>query len=64
MKQYKVWLRSVPGMYEQYDGAIIVFAENEDDAARAALLKLKQGAFPDRNNSMWKIENVELIYDN
>ena len=60
-KEYRVWVRSVPGMYAQYDGKVDVFATDELEAAEKALDKLKRGAFKDRNRSMWKIEKVEEL---
>jgi hypothetical protein len=56
---YRVWLRSKPGPYEQYNGKIDVTAYDEDDAVAVAFKKLKAGSFPDRNSSMWIIEKVE-----
>lgn len=61
MKNYRVWLKSVPGMFAQYDGKVEVRASSEDDAINMALRKLRTGAFPDRTNNMWKIEKVERI---
>ena len=61
MKQYKVWLRSIPGMYEQYDGYVKVWAEWEEQAKEKALDKLKRESFPDRTRDMWKIEKVEQM---
>jgi MarR-like DNA-binding transcriptional regulator SgrR of sgrS sRNA len=58
-KTYFVWLRSVPGFHAQYDGKVEVRASDEDDAVQKAFRKLKMGAFPDRDRSMWKIEKVE-----
>jgi hypothetical protein len=60
MNRYRVWLRSVPGFYEQYDGYVDVVAEDTEDAKRVALRKLKQTSFPDRNASMWRVERVEM----
>ncbi len=62
MNKYKVFIRSRPGMYEQYSGTVEVVAENEDDAVDAAFRKLKAGAFPDRNKDMWKLEEVTRVY--
>ena len=56
---YRVWLRSKPGMYEQYKGKVDVTAFSEDDAVETALRKLRAGAFPDRTADMWIIEKVE-----
>ncbi len=62
MNKYKVFIRSRPGMYEQYSGTVEVVAENEDDAVDAAFRKLKAGAFPDRNKDMWKLEEVTRVF--
>jgi hypothetical protein len=59
MKRYKVWLRSVPGMYEQYDGYVEVAAEDDEDAIERALSKLKRTSFPGRNRGMWNVHRVE-----
>ena len=59
MKRYKVWMRSVPGAYEQYDGYVEVVAEDDEDAVERAFAKLKRTSFPDRNRSMWKVDRVE-----
>lgn len=61
-KKYKVWMRSVPGFYAQYDGAVEVYAKDDDDAVDRAFEKLKRGAFPDRSRSMWKVEKVERLF--
>ena len=62
MARYNVWMRSIPGMYAQYDGKVEVSAENETEAIDNAFLKLKRGVFPDRNRSMWKVDRVERVY--
>lgn len=59
MRKYTVWIRSVPGMYEQYSGPVTVYADNDSEAEEMALLKLKRGAFPDRSCDMWRVEKVE-----
>lgn len=61
MNKYRVWVRSTPGFYEQYDGKVDVFAEDEEQARERALRELRRGAFPDRGPSMWKIERVEVL---
>jgi hypothetical protein len=61
MKKYRVWIRSVPGFYTQYDGYVDVYADFEEEAIEFAFLKLKRGAFPDRNSSMWRVESVEVL---
>lgn len=60
-KSYRVWLRSVPGMFEQYDGKVDVYAVDEKDAIERALDKLKRDAFPDRSRGMWRVERVEEL---
>jgi len=62
MANYKVWMRSKGGFYEQYNGFVDVYAENDTDAVSKALRKLKTGAFPDRSNSMWTVEKVERVF--
>lgn len=59
MKKFWVWIRSKPGFYAQYDGKVEVFATDDEDAVERAFQKLKRGAFPDRDRSMWKVEKVE-----
>lgn len=60
-KEYVVHLKSVPGMYAQYNGKIRVMAKDDEDAVEEALMKLKRGAFPDRNRDMWRVESVERM---
>ena len=61
MAQYRVWMRSTPGFYTQYDGHVDVEAEDAEDAKEAAFLKLRNGAFSDRGRSMWKYEKIEAL---
>jgi len=58
MKKYKIYLRSKPGFYAQYSGALTVVANDEEQAIERAFLRLKTGAFPDRDRSMWIIEKI------
>ncbi len=60
MKRYRVWLRSKPGFYEQYDGKIDVYADSDEQAIDEAFRELKH-TFPERGRSMWKVEKVEVI---
>lgn len=55
---YTVWLRSVPGMYEQYVTKVLVNANNEEEAIKKAKLKTKMMGFPDRSPSMWKVDSI------
>lgn len=56
---YRVWLRSTPGFYEQYDGYVDVNAEDTDEAKEKAIEKLRRTSFPDRSRNMWRVEKVE-----
>ena len=59
--KFQVWMRSVPGMFAQYDGKVDVYAEDAEGAIEKAHQKLKRGAFPDRSRDMWKVEKVERV---
>jgi hypothetical protein len=61
-KKFKVYLRSVPGFYEQYDGSIDVLAIDSEQAIEKAFRQLKRTTFSDRTNSMWSVEKVEIVY--
>lgn len=61
-KRYKVTVRSVPGIYEQYNGNVNVWARDTDHAKEQAFRHLKRGAFPDRDKTMWKVEKVESLW--
>lgn len=58
MTAYRVWLRSVPGFYAQYDGYVDVNADDAEDAKRRAVRELQRTSFPDRSASMWRVEKV------
>ena len=62
MNKYNVWLRSKPGMYEQYNGKVMVYAEHEEEAVDRAFRKLKRTTFPHRPRGMWRVDKVELIF--
>ena len=64
--KYRVWIRSKPGMCEQYDGYVEVTTQGTqswdmEDIFRIAVQKLRRGAFPDRGPGMWKCEGIELV---
>lgn len=61
MYRFRVWMRSVPGFYEQYDGKVDVWADDESQAEDRAFAELKRGAFPDRSRNMWKVERIEKL---
>jgi hypothetical protein len=46
--KYRVWIRSRPGHYAQYDGNVDVFVDDGEAAIKAALDRLKRTSFPDR----------------
>lgn len=60
MKKYRIWIKSKPGMYEQYNGKVDVHAFFEEEAIKKAFLKLKF-TFPDRPNSLWVTEKIEIL---
>jgi len=60
LKKYTVWLRTKPGMCEQYDGKVEVFAENYDQALDRAFSKLRNGIFPDYSRDLWNVERVHV----
>ena len=66
----RVWLRSAPGFYEQYDGKVdLCFdsmesfwkLQDDDQLLRLAVEKLQRTSFPDRGMSMWKVDRVEVL---
>ena len=61
MNEYRVYIKSVPGFYAQYNGHVDVFADDVGEAVEKALLKLKRGAFKDRSSDMWKIIKIEVV---
>lgn len=61
MASYKVWMRSKPGPYEQYDGFIKVEAKDREEAIEKAFGRLADGAFYDRNRGMWKVYEVQYM---
>lgn len=61
MNGYYVWMRSTPGFYQQYDGRVKVYADNDNDAIEQAFIKLTCGIWKDRSRNMWKVDKVERI---
>lgn len=59
MTNYRVFLKSVPGPFEQYDGYVDVWSEDEQEARYDAVQKLRRTSFPDRALDMWKVTSVE-----
>ena len=62
MAQFKVFMRSTAGFYEQYDGFVEVNASDDRQAIDRAFQKLRSRAFPDRDRSFWRVEKVERLY--
>lgn len=62
-KEYRVHLKSLPGMYAQYSGVVEVLALNDGDAETEAYKKLKRGAFPDRDASFWRLVKIERVFN-
>lgn len=56
----RVWYRTRPGPFEQYDGYVDVLAYNRRDAEAKAFAKLRI-AHPNKGRDMWKIEKVEPL---
>jgi hypothetical protein len=61
MIAFRVWLRSVPGPYEQYDGYVDVVVEDPDEAFAAAVRQLRRTSFPERSSGFWKLERLEVL---
>ena len=59
--RYRVWIRSTPGFYAQYNGKVDVVADDPEQAEDRAFRELKRGAFPDRGRSMWQVEKIEML---
>jgi len=56
----RVWVRTRPGPFEQYDGYVDVFASNRRSAEKSAFEKLRI-SHPNKGRDMWKIEKVEIL---
>ncbi len=58
----RVWLRSAPGMWAQYDGHVDVTVRTFDNAFREAVRKLARTSFPDRPAlDSWRFVRLELL---
>ena len=58
----RAWLRSTPGVYEQYSGGLdlnVDSIEDTEEVLRVAVQKLRRRAFPNRGLDMWKLARVE-----
>lgn len=58
LSNYRVYLRSRPGMYEQYGGYVDVIASGDVAAEDAAFNKLRR-TYPNRSRDMWIVEKIE-----
>lgn len=63
VETYRVYLRSRPGFYEQYDGHVDVSRSDDDETNlfMLAVRKLRRTSFPDRGPECWKFEKVERL---
>lgn len=59
--QYRVWLKTVGGFYEQYNGYVDVYAENMEDGVQRAIDRLRDESFPDYPRNYWKVLRVEWL---
>jgi hypothetical protein len=60
--KFRCWLRSAPGMWEQYDGHVDVFAVDESEVFERAVRELARTSFKDRPGlSSWRLERIERI---
>jgi len=58
----RVYLKSVPGPYAQYDGYVDVPEPDNGDPFLAAVNKLRRTSFPDRRVDMWICEKIEVLF--
>lgn len=56
-KRYRVTLRSVPGMYAQYDGDVTCWSADDDpeEIFAAAVRELRRTSFPERTRDFWRM---------
>ena len=59
MYDYRVYVRSKPGMWVSYNGHVDVRAETDKEAERAAIRRLATGTFKDRGYGAWIVEKIE-----
>lgn len=57
--QYRVYVRSKPGMYAQYDGYVDVWVREDQDIFDQAVRELRRTSFPDRSRDMWRLDRIE-----
>ena len=62
MNKFTIWYRSVPGMYEQYVTKAVVYADDQQTAIDKGFNVIKKD-FPERNRGMWKVDKIEVNYD-
>lgn len=62
-RRYRVWMRSTPGHYAQYDGHVDVITQDDDGYGifMAAVRELRRTSFPERGPDCWKLERYEAI---
>jgi hypothetical protein len=59
MINYRVHLHSQPGMWEFYRGHVDVMADDETEAIKNAVRRLRNTSFPDRPLNSWVLDRVE-----
>lgn len=54
-RRYRCYMRTVSGMFAQYDGHVDVTSPSDafDDLHRAAVAELRRTSFPDYSGAMW-----------
>lgn len=61
MNAYRVFLVTRPGFYAQYSTSVVVWADDQEEAARKAVTRLRKTDFPDYSASMWRIDRMDLL---
>lgn len=63
LKTYRVHIRSSKetGFQKQFAGRIKVLAFDANEAAEKAIENLRIESFPERDRSMWDIEEIEIL---
>jgi hypothetical protein len=63
LMRWRVYLRSVPGMYEQYDGHVDVHSSDASpqELFQLAVAALRASSFPDRRADCWRFVSADLL---
>ncbi len=63
MNKYKVYIYIAGAPHRPpYQGYVDVWAENDEEAGKAAIQKLKRGAFQDVWYDAFKVRRIERIF--